>query len=271
MNPAITAWIMSYGRKPFLSMLANDKPQGKSKIDSCHRIKLWDIEFNNSLLNAAGMFKHGEGYYTMAGQGAGAYLAGTSTMLPRKGNCKSYTKHPVAAFPNSGMAINWMGLPNLGHEHLAKEIRKIEKIKGCPVGVSISSDPSQNGIEALEGIVKGLELFTNADADFIELNESCPNVEHSHSDEFINNIDKSLIDRLEFISKNRKKMHSKHIPIIVKFSNDTLAEQVPELLNLLITLGFDGVNFGNTSTNYSKHREQLKKEEIKMLCHSICR
>jgi len=60
---------------------------------------------------------------------------------------------------------------------------------------------------------------------------------------------KNLLDVLEWISTNFLLENAmRHLPVIVKFSVDTLYEQVPELVRLLVYLGFDGVNFGNTST-----------------------
>ena len=264
LNPVVASWIISNGRKVFLSLLANDKPHERIHTPPSFRKKLWDINFNLPLFNAAGMFKNGEGYYTIASQGAGAYLAGTSTVMQRTGNSKNNIKHPVAYLPKSGMAVNWMGLPNHGHAELAKKLNHIEKIEGCPVGASISTDPSQSGQEALKGIIIGLDMFTKAQVDFIELNESCPNVEHEEKTESINGIDKSLIDRLEFISKIRKQSNDRFVPLIVKFSNDTTPEQIPELINILLTLRFDGVNFGNTSTDYVRHREILNENDLKL-------
>ncbi len=225
--------------------------------------KFWDLEFNCPIFNAAGMFKKGEGYYTVASQGAGAYLAGTTTAEYRKGNTKNNITHPVATFLKSGIAVNWMGLPNEGHETVASRLSRIEKQNGCPIGASISADPVQTGLLSLNGVLDGFKLYSQAKCDFIELNESCPNVVHEHSEELIDGIDKSLVDRLEYISVNFLKKRKAFIPVIVKFSNDTSPEQVPALIHLLLTLGFDGVNFGNTSTNYSHHRNGLSGNEKK--------
>jgi len=259
--PKAATALFSSGRKAFISMLANDKPTERIIIPHEYGKTLWDIKFNSPLFNAAGMFKRGEGYYTVAKQGAGAYLAGTTTKLERKGNVFAGIKHPAAAFPRSAMAVNWMGLPNEGHEIVAERLSRIDKIEGCPIGASIGSDPEQKGIEALNGIIDGFKLYARADVDFIELNESCPNVEHEHSAETINGLDKSLVERLEYISQHYISKHNKNIPVIVKFSNDTALELVPAIIILLTTLGFNGVNFGNTSTDYSVLQKNIDKSE----------
>lgn len=51
------------------------------------------------------------------------------------------------------------------------------------------------------------------------------------------------------------------MPVIVKFSTDTPFEQVPELLDLLFVLGYDGVNFGNSSTAYAERRDRIDTAE----------
>lgn len=257
--PQVSLRIFASGRKFFISMLSNDRPNERRSINPDFRVKLWDIDFNVPLFNAAGLFKKGEGYYNCAAQGAGAYLAGTTTDGVRVGNYKNGIKHPVAPFPHSTMAINWIGLPNEGHETVAARLARLDKQPFCPVGASLSINPSDNSMEALENLCKGLHSYEKAGVDFLELNESCPNVEHTHSDETINGLDKSLVQRLEFVSSHFIKKRSKLTPVIVKFSNDTSPEQVPMLLDVLVTLGYDGVNFGNTSTDYTRMSNYLSE------------
>jgi len=259
--PMISTAFFSYGRKAFISLLARDLPDIRPNINGKYNTRLWNINFNVPLFNAAGMFKHGEGYYTVARQAAGAYLAGTTTKIPRKGNQYTYIKHPAAVFHNSGMAVNWMGLPNEGHNTVAERIYRLDKIDGCPIGASVSADPSQTGLDALQGVLDGFNVYTKAGVDFLELNESCPNVEHEHSAETINGLDKALVERLEYISQNFIRKRNKLIPVIVKFSNDTAPELVPAIVRMLVELKYDGVNFGNTSTNYSTLKDSINHNE----------
>lgn len=53
----------------------------------------------------------------------------------------------------------------------------------------------------------------------------------------------------------------RRLPVIVKFSTDTPVAQVPQLLDLLFELRFDGTNFGNTSTDYAKRRTAISARE----------
>jgi dihydroorotate dehydrogenase len=219
----------------------------------------WGIRFQQPLFNAAGMFKNGEGYDFVASQGAGAYLAGTSTSRPRTGNIKNGIHHPFTTYPKSKTASNWLGLPNLGHKEIHKNISKINKIDGCPIGISVSATPEIDSKIALKELLDGLYLFQDSQVDFIELNESCPNVVGHAKTESV--LDEHLLERITEIATNFLSLRSRNIPVIVKFSNDTSPTQIPELIDTLVQFGFDGVNFGNTSTQYAKYRDNIHSSE----------
>jgi dihydroorotate dehydrogenase len=207
------------------------------------------------------MFKKGEGYNVVASQGAAAYLAGTSTDTPRPGNSRNGIVHPFAPYPQSGAAINWMGLPNEGHEVVAKRLSRILPVPGCPIGASVSANPAKSGAEAVDGLIKGMEVYHASGVHFIELNESCPNVPHDTQIDSSTGLDSHLMERLESISIRFLKKRSRNLPVIVKFSNDTDVNLIPALVDILIDLGFDGINLGNTSTGYKEIRDMIKPSE----------
>ncbi|MCL5991867.1 MAG: hypothetical protein M1419_07170 [Bacteroidetes bacterium] len=254
--PSIVTNIYSPARKAFIKLLARETRTGTYMPPESEARTLWGIRFNSGIFNAAGMFKHGEGYYTAASQGAGAYLAGTSTGAYRRGNERKGVLHPFMPYPKSGSASNWMGLPNEGHESLAKRLSKIEKVEGCPLGVSVSASPEIPDVEAVKELVYGMELFKSANVDFIELNESCPNVPHDKHTNSIG-LDENLLNRLEYIGKNFIKRTGANPPVIVKLTNDTDIQIIPALLDVLAGLGFGAVNFGNTSTGYEKYASMI--------------
>lgn len=246
--------LYSKGREVFLRSFVREQPREYTPPETLRRV-LWDIPFRSPLMNAAGMFKNGEGYAIAARQGAGAYLAGTTTAIQRTGNAKAKTRLPFAPYPQSGAASNWLGLPNKGHAVVAKHLAGIQRINACPIGVSIMSAPESAGIQALDEMVDAIAMFDKAGVDFIEINESCPNAGHAKSDI------QDLASRLEYVSTKALRERRRSLPIIVKFSNDTSPEQVPVLMDTLVTLRYDGVNFGNTSTAYARHREHIQKAE----------
>ncbi|MBI5323746.1 MAG: hypothetical protein HZB41_00415 [Ignavibacteriae bacterium] len=258
--PSIVVNIYSPARKTFVKLLASERRSKRYIPPDSETRNLWGINFQSGIFNAAGMFKHGEGYYTMAMQGAGAYLAGTSTGMYRRGNEKHGIIHPFIPYPRSGSASNWMGLPNSGNSELAKKLSKIEKIDGCPIGVSISASPELSESAAMKEVVGGLFEFKKAGVDFIELNESCPNVPHENNGKN-SALDEHLLNRLEFIGKNFIEKSAVKVPVIVKLSNDTDIIFLPALLDILTDLKFGGVNFGNTSTEYEHYSELIVPEE----------
>ena len=262
LSPAFYIDFYSRGRRDFLSRLSDDEPHNIDIDNWIKPVKYWDIEFNNNLFNAAGMFKSGKGYQMSALQGAGAWLAGTSTTHPRAGNKKLDILHPFLSLPRSRSAVNWLGLPNDGHFALAGKISIFEKIEGCPIGVSVSSDPSESGLTAMKSLVDGMDAYSQSNVDFIELNESCPNVPH-HSNSDSNSLDKEMTTRLDYISGHFLKFRKRNLPVIVKYSVDTDPNLLVELIPLLIDLGFDGINIGNTSTTYSEYLPLISEKERK--------
>ncbi len=259
--PVAPIFFYSNARKLFLSMLSKDLDFPEQKVPASLNQKIWGIDFRSPIFNAAGMFKTGVGYEMSYRQGAGAFLAGTTTNLPRKGNNQGLIWHPFVAYHQSRSASNWMGLPNDGHAATAIKISNIEKKSGCPIGASIAADTGIDENESLKGVVEGCEIYNKAGADFLEINESCPNVV-GHTASPSNFLDESLVSRLVYISEKFLKKRNRNLPVIVKLSNDTSENLIPALVDMLIELEYDGINFGNTSTNYSLHRNSIGKLDL---------
>ena len=248
--PSLTTQLYSSGRNVFLSALMAERPP-LTRVAEQYKRTLWDLTFQHGLLNAAGMFKHGEGYETVWRQGAGGYLSGTTTAHQRTGNIKNGIAKPFAPYPRSRAASNWLGLPNDGHEAVAKRIAAFERYEGFPIGASLMTSPESSGKEALEELIVGMRLYEQAGVDFLEINESCPNVAHGASTL------EAITERLEYTSRHFLAQRPRRLPVVVKFSTDTAPSDVEALLDILCSLGYDGVNFGNTSTNYAHHRTML--------------
>lgn len=259
LSPSLYTKLYSNNRSSFLKYLYSLKKETRYVPPSTLARTFWGISFQQPLFNAAGMFKNVEGYDFVASQGAGAYIAGTSTSRPRKGNSRNGIHSPFTTYPKSKTASNWLGLPNIGHKEIHKNISTIQKVYGCPIGISVSASPEIESKIALQELIEGLYLFQDSQVDFIELNESCPNVVgHSKSDSVL---DEHLLERLSEIANKFLSLRTRNLPVIVKFSNDTAPHQVPELINQLISFGFDGVNFGNTSTQYQQYRQNIHTSE----------
>lgn len=258
--------LYSRGRSVFLQSFLNDRPE-PAAVPAELGVECWGLRFRSPILNAAGMFKTGGGYEVVSRQGAGGFLAGTTTGRPRQGNRRHGVTHPFVPYPRSGAASNWLGLPNPGHRAVAAQLASLPRVDGCPVAVSLSADPDPDipRDEKLEALVAGLRAYDAARVDWIEINESCPNTEAEEA-----SFD-GLVDRLGFLAESFLKTRERSLPVVVKFSNDTAPEQLPRLLDTLIHLGFDGVNFGNTSVAYQAVSRRLVAGERRLLDHFVGR
>jgi dihydroorotate dehydrogenase len=261
--PYIPIKLYSAGRRWFLGQFFQDVPKKDIQIPNEFSRKIWGLTFQSPIFNAAGIFKESYGYEVVRRQGAGAFLIGTVTPKPRAGNSKNGYYLPFLPLPKSKAALNWLGLPNLGLEEIAKRIQKIEKKSNCPLGVSISSDPLDSEVAAINNLVAGFKMFEKTQVDFIELNESCPNVPHNVSEHYNGVLDPKLIARLEQLSNSFLKYRTRRLPVIVKFSVDITIQQVEAIIPILIDLQYDGINLGNTSTNYSLYKNMLDLSEQK--------
>ncbi|MEK6852381.1 MAG: hypothetical protein AABX59_00735 [Nanoarchaeota archaeon] len=245
----------SKGRLEFLAMLKGEIPSETYTPPENLSRTLWGIKFRSPIMNSAGMFKNGECYEMIARQGAAAYLGGTGTWNLRKGNEKDGIYLPFVPYPRSHSASNWLGLLNDGDIQNSRQAARMERINDCPVGWSVMGSPDFSVEDKLLYLVKGMQMYEGAGVDFLEINESCPNTAHGKPQ------DDDLANRLRYVKEHFLDRRQRTIPVIVKFSNDTELEQLPALLDLLFEQGYDGVNFGNTSTNYAKRRELIHEKE----------
>ncbi len=252
--PRLATKLYSTVRNGFLAQFVTEKPSVYEPPAENART-LWGIRFRSGIMNAAGIFKNGEGVETCFRQGAGAYLAGTTTAHSRTGNIRNGIAKPFLPYPRSGAASNWLGLPNEGHAAVAKRLANAVRYEGFPLGASLMIAPESSGKTALEELAEGMRLYNKAGMDFLEINESCPNVAHG------NTTVEAISERLEYVAQSILRKRSRNLPVIVKFSTDTALEDVPKLLDVLFTLGFDGVNFGNTSTRYAEHHTAIASQE----------
>jgi dihydroorotate dehydrogenase len=252
--PYLTTLVYSSARNAFLRQFTREHPHPTPVPSELSRT-LWGIHFRSGLFNAAGIFKNGDGVETCFRQGAGAYLAGTTTTYPRTGNTRDGIAKPFAPYPRSGAASNWLGLPNDGHAAVAKRLAGIEHRHGFPIGASLMTAPESHGLQAQQELVVGMNLYEQAGVHFLEINESCPNVVHGDSTL------EAIAERLDYVRREFLLQRKRLLPVIVKFSTDTALEDAPRLMEMLVDFGFDGVNFGNTSTRYAAHRTAIAPQE----------
>ncbi len=254
-SPHQVVKLYSNGRRSFLTQLQEEQPQKYTPPEVVERT-LWGILFRSPLGNAAGMFKNGEGYALAVAQGAGFYLAGTTTANIRAGKTEAGVHLPFVPYPRSHAASNALGLPNDGDAAVARRLSGLHH--AIPIGASVMGSPDIDGWEKLELLVRGMKGYEQAGVDFIEMNESCPNTGHGKEDM------QTLYRRLTVVRDRFLKERYRRVPVIVKFSTDTEVSQVDSILDMLFALGYDGVNFGNTSTAYEECLKLIANKERKL-------
>lgn len=241
--------IASIGREYFMKKFVSTKKQIPYIPNTKFAVKMWGIEFCSPIANASGMFKNGDGYDTVASFGAGAYIGGTSTNNRRFGNKKDGIRVPFMTLPRSHVTINWLGLPNFGDEILGHKILTRNKIQGCPIGWSVMRTPDYHETRGMDKLIESLWLYhANSQIDFLEINESCPNIQLSGA---------SILPRLKRISTEFLFKRRRRIPVVVKLSHNLSESSLEELLTALVELKYDGVNIGNSSPSYSNIRDRL--------------
>ena len=269
LSPRNIVKVHSSGRIKFLEALKDEIPSEPYVPPKTLETTLWNLKFRTPIGNAAGMFKNGECSKMIEMQGAGFYLGGTGTYFPREGNTEEDIHLPVVMLPKSEAAINKLGLNNYGDEANSRQARFIKDTLKIPVGWSVAAPEAEDLIRngklknksditeeqmagiRLEYLVKSMRLYGEAGVDFLEINESCPNT-HSKIPE-----GSDLENRLKYVRQNFLNKRKRRLPVIVKLSNDTNLIHVPQVMDLLFELGYDGVNFGNTSTDYKTIKDSI--------------
>lgn len=248
----------SAGRLDFLEKFKHEECKPHVPPKELEKI-LWGLCFRSPIMNAAGMFKNGDCYELKANQGAGGYQSGTTTANDRRGNEKEGIYLPFVPYRGSHAASNWLELPNDGHGAVAKKLAFQKRTEGCPIVHSVMESPdAKTRYDKLAGLIDGMNQFGDV-ADVLVMNKSCPNTGEGKPDyglvyEDLRAVRDRFLERREGIFPK----------VMIKWSNDTKVEDVPRVMDMMFELGFDGVEFGNTSTDYKTLRNSIVERERKL-------
>lgn len=274
--------LYSSSRNPFIRALSVSPPQGQSCATNC-AVRAMGLTFRNDLGNAAGLDKDGSLLDFNYALGAGFAVVGTVLSEDHTGNVFSFLGglfrgNAWTPLPLSGAALNSLGLPSKGVDAALDNIAAFRdrhclrpqhaKQKGgaesdghFPIGVSImghpahSSDPEKKQQGILYCVRKSLPL-----ADFIEINESCPNVNHGANGA---EAAKELAARLKAVVTVRDqiaKEDGRRVPILVKMGD---LGDPKATVKFLSKLGVDGIVALNTQKDYDSF--QLPESDRSLL------
>lgn len=138
-------------------------------------IELCGVRLRNPLVLASGVWGScAETLVRLARAGAGAVTAKSCSLYPRAGH-----PNPTVLAWGGGL-INAVGLSNPGAQ-AQREILRAAKAALGPHGVPLIA--SVFG-DSREQFAQATRIIAEADPDFIELNISCPNVEHEFGQPF---------------------------------------------------------------------------------------
>ena len=268
--------LYSASRTPFIHALSAAGGNA-SPSDSGKRLSAMGLTFRNDLGNSAGLDKDGSLLEFSYALGAGYTVVGTVLSEPHTGNVFQFlgglwSGNAWTPLPHSGAALNSLGLPSKGVDAAVANIAAFRKKHGIeaqkaatkaasstnapcfPIGVSIMGHPNHSSDETkkLDGVVYCVKKAL-PQADFIEINESCPNVHHG-SGGGGGSGDKELAKRLTAVVAARDaavKETGRRVPILVKMGDLGDAKRTVQFLS---RLGVDGVVALNTQKDYASFK-----------------
>jgi dihydroorotate dehydrogenase len=256
--PAHFVKVYSRMRTWFLDMLASCRPEAYVPVD---KVNVRGLTFRNCLGNAAGFDKDGKLLPFNYLMGAGFAVVGTVLSEPWHGNLfQTYDKksNPWTPLPYSNSAINSLGLPNHGMQYVKKNIAKFRnnlRPVDFPIIASVMGHPNhKDEHQKLVGIVLSVqELIPLVDG--FEINESCPNTQHS---------DSGLELRLKTVLGVRDSHYAsfgRYVPVWVKMRD---AGNPDHTVDFLTKMGIDGIVLTNTQINYPEIRRSVHQKDLQL-------
>ena len=199
------------------------------------------LSLRTPLVLAAGASKKAAFLPAFAAMGFGAVTVGTATLRPRKGN----PLHPrVRTVEESAAIQNAMGLNNPGIRELARRIssqRPALDEAGLAVGISVAEDPDLLPGESPDRNLLDCLAIAWGEADYLEVNLSCPNTGHERLDREWDRIHRMLHEIAGFRARQERRK-----PVWIKLSPDLSPEALAQALDSIEQAGLTGAVLFNT-------------------------
>ncbi len=222
-------------------------------------VRLWGKTFRNCVGMAAGFDKQGEVMDPLLRLGFGFVEIGGVTPLPQDGN----PKPRMFRLPEDGALINRFGLNSEGADVVSKrvELWREKKPQNGIVGVNMAK--TTGSMSALKDYCTGAKLF-GANADFVVLNFSCPNVKWTKNlgkggsgEESIRNIIRAVQEELKKIENEGREPAS----LLIKLGPDMTMKEKQEMANVALETGVHGLIVSNTSSRRPSDLKCSSKSE----------
>ena len=191
-------------------------------------LELCGVRLRNPTVLASGILGLSEDLLIRVGEaGAGAVVTKSCGLKPRAGY-----RNPSIADWGAGL-INAVGLSNPGVEATAAEIRTAKRVLK-PQGVAVIASIFAESVWDFGTVA---EKISDAEPDLIEVNISCPNVEHEFGQFF-------CATPYVAAQVTRRVKQCTDIPIIVKLSPNEA--DIAEIAKAVVSAGADAISAINT-------------------------
>lgn len=193
--------------------------------------------------NAAGFNKNGDIPVSfLRALGFDRVVVGTVTGEPYDGNPRPRIKR----YASTESMVNWMGLPGVGAEEVAKNLTSRES-SGIPLTVNLMSTPGKNG----DAVFLDLERTIRCTRDIInvdryELNISCPNTHSSFGQDTRAQYRAQLKEILPFIKSFLRPWQRLYLKVSPNQDVKSIEDTIDVSKNFV-----EGFTTTNTTTNHN--------------------
>lgn len=205
-----------------------------------HPVKVFGLEFPNTVGLAAGFDKHATAWPAAAAMGFGHVEIGTVTALAQPGN----PKPRVFRYPEQEAVINRMGFNNAGAEAVAARLAK-QTPRGkrrIPLGINLGKSKVTSLDAAVADYLRSFELLADY-ADYLVLNVSSPNTPGLRELQDASR----LRELLGAVAQANLARGEDRRPLLLKIAPDLSFRQIDEVLVVIEEFGFDGIIATNTT------------------------
>jgi dihydroorotate dehydrogenase len=211
--------------------------------------EVFGIKFSNPVGLAAGFDKDARLIDELACLGFGFVEIGTLTPLPQPGN----PKPRIFRLPKDNALVNRMGFNNEGVESAYHRLKK--RRSKVIVGGNIGKNKVTPNDQAVADYEVAYDQLYDV-VDYFVVNVSSPNTPNLRELQ-----EKEPLTRLLQTLKERNLLKPNPKPILLKIAPDLTDSQLDDIIDIIVTVGIDGVIATNTTISREKLATDVRKVE----------
>lgn len=217
-------------------------------------VRLFGLDFPNVLGVAAGFDKEGRVASGLALLGFGHIEVGTITPHPQIGN----PRPRIFRLPLDKGLINRMGFPSSGKEIAALRLGQLPRHEFV-LGVSLGKQKKTPLAEAVQDYLDVMRALYPY-ADYLAVNISSPNtpeLRQLQGDKYLGELLGALVNENTSLASTH---HTQKKPILVKIAPDLSANELDQMLKIILENKVDGVIATNTTTDHEGLKDGNRHE-----------